>query len=96
MLYRDGVRLALETAQSVAREGYLSHVGLHADASELLSIRRRATASACEIVVERANALIFDDPFGVRWELNTFPYDNPVDLSTGARLGRWVQLKSRD
>jgi catechol 2,3-dioxygenase-like lactoylglutathione lyase family enzyme len=93
MLYRNGLRLALERAQPVARRGSLSHVGLHADASELPSIRRRATASACKIVAEHENALILDDPFGVRWELNTFPYDSPVSLSTGARLGQWLPMK---
>jgi hypothetical protein len=49
-------------------------------------------AGGCEIVVDTGRALIIDDPFGIRWELNTFAYDDPRSLSTGARTGRWIEL----
>src|SRR6266545_4777604 len=48
--------------------------------------------AGCRIVQDRAQALVFDAPFGVRWELNTFPYDDPPSLSTGARAGRWLEV----
>ena len=92
MLYWDGVRLALEAVESVADNGQLSHLGVHADEDELVRISKAAAASRCQIVVNSKRALIFDDPFGVRWELNSFPYDNPRAMSTGARTGNWLQL----
>ena len=48
------------------------------------------------IVLDRERALIIDDPFGVRWELNTFAYDDPSSLSTGARTGGWLEIKPPD
>jgi hypothetical protein len=44
------------------------------------------------VVVDREQTLIFDDPFGVRWEVNSFAYDDPPSMSTGARTGRWLDL----
>lgn len=96
MLYRDGLRLALEAVESVTDEGRLSHLGVHADEDALLRISQAAATSHCEIVVDSERALIFDDPFGVRWELNSFPYDNPRAMSTGARTGNWLQLPPPD
>jgi catechol 2,3-dioxygenase-like lactoylglutathione lyase family enzyme len=92
MLYRDGVRLALEAVDSVTDDGQLSHVGVLVDDGELERLRRIARAAGCAIVVESERALIFDDLFGVRWEFNTFSYDDPPSMSTGARTGRWLEL----
>ncbi len=92
MLYRDGIRLALEAADAVAADGQLSHVGVFVDEDELTRLRASAADAGCRIVQDRAQALVFDDPFGVRWELNTFPYDDPPSLSTGARAGRWLEV----
>jgi len=92
MLYRDGFRLALEAVDSVATKGQLSHVGVFVDEPELKRVRDTAASAGCEIVVESERALVIDDPFGVRWELNTFAYDNPPKLSTGARHGRWLNI----
>jgi catechol 2,3-dioxygenase-like lactoylglutathione lyase family enzyme len=86
MLFRDGFRLALERADHVAPKGQLSHIGLQVDAEELDALRRHVGA-----VVDNDRALVFDDRFGVRWELNTFAYDEPRALSTGARTGRWLE-----
>jgi catechol 2,3-dioxygenase-like lactoylglutathione lyase family enzyme len=94
VLYRDGFRLALEAVDRVVDDGHLSHVGVFVDEDELRRLREDAVGAGCEIALARSNALIFDDPFGVRWELNTFPYDDPPTLSTGARTGRWLKLKS--
>ncbi len=92
MLYRDGIRLALEAADAVAADGQLSHVGVFVDEDELTRLRASAADAGCRIVQDRAQALVFDDPFGVRWELNTFPYDDPPSLSTGTRAGRWLEV----
>ncbi len=93
MLHRDEFRLALEAAESVATDGQLSHLGVYVDDQELRRLREAAASAGCEIVVDRERALVIDDPFGIRWELNTFPYDDPPSLSTGARLGRWLDVQ---
>ena len=90
MLYRDGVRLALEAVREVQPDGQLSHVGLFADEDELPRLREAATRAGCVVVTDRETALIFDDPFGIRWEVSTFPYDHPPSMSTGARTGAWL------
>jgi catechol 2,3-dioxygenase-like lactoylglutathione lyase family enzyme len=93
MLYRDGFRLALEGVDRVSPPGLLSHVGVYADESELERLRERAEGTGCKIVTfDRERSLVIDDPFGVRWELNTFAYDDPPSLSTGARTGRWLDV----
>jgi catechol 2,3-dioxygenase-like lactoylglutathione lyase family enzyme len=92
MLYRDGLRLALEAADSVALDGQLSHVGVFVDEDELGRLRAAAADAGCRIASDRQQALIFDDPFGVRWEVNTFPYEDPPSLSTGARTGHWLEV----
>jgi catechol 2,3-dioxygenase-like lactoylglutathione lyase family enzyme len=92
MLYRDGFRLALEAVDVVADDGRLSHLGVLVDGDELPRLRRAAVELDCEIASSRSEALIFDDPYGVRWELNTFSYDDPPSLSSGARTGRWLDV----
>jgi hypothetical protein len=96
MLYRDGFRLALEAADAVAGNGQLSHVGVFVDEHELTRLREVAPGAGCHLVLDRAQALIFDDPFHVRWELNSFPYDDPPNMSTGARTGRWLEVRSSE
>ncbi len=92
-LYRDGFRLALEAVDSVvADDGLLSHIGAFVSEDELERLRRVAPAAGCTIAADRPQALILDDPLGVRWELNTFPYDDPPGLSTGARTGHWLDV----
>jgi catechol 2,3-dioxygenase-like lactoylglutathione lyase family enzyme len=95
MLYRDGLRLALEVGDEVADAGRLSHVGVFVDQDEFKRIRAAAEGLGCEIFGDDQRALIIDDPFGVRWELNSFPYEDPSSLSTGARAGRWLDLDQR-
>jgi len=92
MLHRGGLRLALEAVRSVANDGQLSHIGLHTDDEELGRLRMRVRAVGCQVAVDREQALVFDDPFGVRWEINTFSYGDPKALSTGARRGLWLEV----
>jgi catechol 2,3-dioxygenase-like lactoylglutathione lyase family enzyme len=93
MLYCDGFRLALEGVDRVSPLGQLSHVGVYADESDLERLHARAEGAGCRIVAfDRARSLVIDDLFGVRWELNTFAYDDPPSLSTGARTGLWLDV----
>lgn len=94
MLFRDGFRLALEVADAVAENGQLSHIGIFADEDELDRLRKIAADARCEVVSDHPRGLVLDDPFGIRWELNTFPYDDPTSLSTGARTGAWLDVGS--
>ena len=93
MLYRDGIRVALEKAKSVAADGQLSHVGIFVDDEELGRLRETAARAGCDVVLDRDRALVLDDPFGVRWELNSFMYDDPPSMSTGARTGSWLEIR---
>jgi catechol 2,3-dioxygenase-like lactoylglutathione lyase family enzyme len=96
MLYRGGLRLALEATAAVAGDGQLSHVGVFVDENELQRLREIGSDLGCQVVLDRAQALVLDDPFGVRWEFNSFSYDDPPSLSTGARTGRWLELAPSD
>ena len=42
----------------------------------------------CHIVTDRDGLLVFDDPYGVRWEATTAT----ALASTAARTGRWLDL----
>jgi catechol 2,3-dioxygenase-like lactoylglutathione lyase family enzyme len=92
MLHRDGLRLALEAADSVAPRGALSHLGVFVDERELERLRVTAASAGCTILDDRERAFIIDDAFGVRWEFNTFPYADPPRMSTGERSGRWLDV----
>jgi catechol 2,3-dioxygenase-like lactoylglutathione lyase family enzyme len=92
MLYRDGLRLALEAAESAVEQGRLAHLGIFADEEEFKLLREAAQAGG-EIVTDVERALIFDDRFGVRWEVNSFAYEDPPGMSTGARAGKWLVLE---
>jgi hypothetical protein len=63
-----------------------------ADGEKRFTTERDAPLSVGD-TFERARSLIIDDAFGLRWELNTFAYDHPPNLSTGARTGRWLEVK---
>jgi catechol 2,3-dioxygenase-like lactoylglutathione lyase family enzyme len=95
MLYRGGLRIALEAVESVAEDGRLAHVGIFADEDELEGLRETVADTGGDVVTDREQALIFDDRFGVRWEVNSFAYDNPPTMSTGARAGKWLELEHR-
>jgi catechol 2,3-dioxygenase-like lactoylglutathione lyase family enzyme len=90
-LHRDAFTLALEEGPSTAG-GRLSHIGLQVDAADLERLWMQAPASGCQVVTDRPTLLVFDDPYGVRWEVTTTTYDDPSTLSTGARAGRWLDV----
>lgn len=92
MLYRPGFALALEAVDEVAVPGQLSHIGLQVDSTELDRLRDQAVRVGCRIVHDHATTVVFDDPFGVRWEPTTIDYTDPRQYSTGARTGQWLTV----
>jgi catechol 2,3-dioxygenase-like lactoylglutathione lyase family enzyme len=89
-LHRDAFTLALEEGSSNP-SSRLSHIGVQVDIPELERLRT-AASEQCQIVHNQPTLLVFDDPYGVRWEVSTSSYDDPSRLSTGARTGRWLSL----
>ena len=90
-LHREAFTLALEDGPCV-EGGRLSHIGMQADAEDLERLRILAPTLGCQVVQDRPTLLVFDDPYGVRWEVTTIAYDDPQSLSTGARKGWWVSI----
>jgi catechol 2,3-dioxygenase-like lactoylglutathione lyase family enzyme len=89
-LHRDAFTLALEDGPGSA-DGRLSHIGIQVDTHELERLHTSAS-ELCQIVQDSPSLLVFDDPYGVRWEVTTSSYDDPRRLSTGVRLGRWLDV----
>lgn len=92
MLHRDDFALALEAAAHVQPHGTLSHIGILVDHSTFAALHERAVALGCHIVGVHERTLVFDDPYGVRWEPTVTPYTNPRQFSTGARNGQWLAV----
>jgi len=90
-LHRDAFTLALEDGSN-SEGGRLSHVGVQVDTQDLERLRTLAPSLGCQVVQEGPTILVFDDRYGVRWEMTTISYDDPGRLSTGARAGRWLSV----
>src|SRR5215470_7638101 len=90
-LHRDAFTLALEEGASSAC-GRLSHIGVQVDTEGLARLRTVATTLGCQVVQDGQTILVFDDPYGIRWEMTTSSYEDPRALSTGARKGLWLTL----
>ncbi len=93
-LHRDAFTLALEDGSGTAG-GRLSHIGVQVDAPDLERLRTQAPALGCQLTVNRPTLVVFDDPYGVRWEVTTTSYEDPSRLSTGARAGRWLEVSQQ-
>ena len=87
-LRSGGLRIALQPGN--ATPGLLTHLGLHVDDGELERVRDRVVRLGCPIVADRPGRLMFEDPYGVGWELAT----TEEVRSSGEALGRWVELSS--
>lgn len=94
-LHRDAFTLALEDGAG-SEGGRLSHVGVQVDTQELERLRAVAPTLGCQVVQDGTAILVFDDPYGVRWELTTISFNDPRRLSTGARKGRWIDLGQKN
>ena len=90
-LHRDAFTLALEEGSS-SGGGRLSHIGVQVEAEDLSRLRTVAPTLGCQVVQDGQAILVFDDPYGVRWEMTTSSYDDPRRLSTGARKGLWLTI----
>ena len=91
-LWRDGFNLALEQAPA-SGAGHVDHLGLLVEQQEVAETAARAREMGCTILVQRADIVVFTDRYGIRWELTSTQYESPVDQSTGARLGAWLDLE---
>jgi catechol 2,3-dioxygenase-like lactoylglutathione lyase family enzyme len=92
MLHRDGFALALEAAQEVQGQGTLSHLGLHVDQAAFDTLQHHAPLLGCTMVTIQPRTVVFDDPYGVRWEPTLTAFADPHLLSTGARHGLWLKV----
>ena len=90
-LWREGFNLALEQAPADGT-GNVDHLGLLVEQEDVAETAVRARALGCTVLVERADIVVFNDRYGLRWELTSTQYDSPADQSTGARLGAWLDL----
>lgn len=92
MLHRLGFALALEAVDEVTDAGQLSHIGVQVSVSELDRLRHDALRLGCQVIHDQPTTLVFDDPYGVRWEPTTIDYTEPRQYSTGARAGKWLSV----
>ena len=92
MMYRDHFALALERAEMVQPFGTLSHIGILVTPEHLAWLRDHAPAVGCTLVHSGELTVVFDDPYGVRWEPTVIPYTDPVQFSSGVRLGKWLAV----
>jgi catechol 2,3-dioxygenase-like lactoylglutathione lyase family enzyme len=93
MLYRGDLAIDLEARTVPEGRGPFSHTGLHVDGQELEMVRERARDSGCSVTFNAPHMVVFDDLFGMRWEVTTLSYADPYALSAGHREGRWFNAK---
>lgn len=91
VLHGGALTLALE-AGPAQPAGQLSHIGLAVAAEQLDALRQRIAALGGNAGLQRADLLVFDDRFGVRWEIAAAPLPPAEQQSSGARAGRWLEL----
>lgn len=94
MLYHGGLSIDLEARAVPHGIGRFSHTGLHVASDELALIKNRARECNCTKTYDAAHMIVFNDPFGMRWEVTTLAYDKPSALSAGCREGRWYANQS--
>ena len=93
MLYREGFVLALARTDALTIGGALDHIGLWMDEEEIFCLRKQATDLGCKIRHDRPLSIVFEDPYQIKWEISTYPYDDPPSLSNSAQRGRWLKLQ---
>ncbi len=94
VLCGGGLTLALEAGPG-GPSGRLSHVGLLVSTEQLTVLRARLARLGGAVDTERSDLVVFDDRFGVRWEVASAPQPPPERQSAGARRGRWLDLPDR-
>lgn len=58
------------------------------DKPDLAALRQRATELGCDVVTDRDELLVFDDGYGIRWEVSV----SSELRSNGVWNGRWFEL----
>lgn len=91
MVYRGDFAIDLEARPVPVPGGRYSHTGIEVTSDELEHMREVVSHYDCEITHSSSSILVFDDPYGMRWEFMTLSYDKPELLSAGAREGRWAE-----
>jgi hypothetical protein len=79
-------------SSSQSRCAFRGHIGVQVDAEDLSRLRTVAPTLGCQVVQDGQSILVFDDRYGVCWEMTTSSYDDPRRLSTGTRMGRWLTI----
>ena len=83
-LRRDDLLLALFPGDP--QPGTVFLIAITASAEEVTSVRDRLPADT-PVEADQADALMFIDPFGFRWQLCGLGFSGPGD-----RHGRWLQV----
>lgn len=90
MLCRGGFAIDLEARPVPDAGGRFSHTGIEVSDEELERLRDKASKINCTVTHNSKPILVFDDPYGMRWEFTTLKYAEPKGLSAGSREGRWA------
>lgn len=90
MVYRDNLRLALTDEGTGDANGRIDHIGFQVSPEQLCRIRARVTTHELTIVDERDDeVLVFDDLYGLHWELDTRSFADPI------AIGRAVEARQQ-
>jgi len=91
---RDRVQVALFAAvENIPASGLLDHVAIEVGADDIHAVRRGIAALGGAVQTERNGVLIFDDRFGIRWEMTTKPEDYG---NNGEMRGRWLDVAKKE
>ncbi|MDE1822656.1 MAG: hypothetical protein KGI98_17605, partial [Euryarchaeota archaeon] len=91
VLAREGLVLALEEKERVIPGERLQHIGLEGDEGELQRLEGLVWGLGGQVVTRGAGLLVFDDAYGVKWEITSHHALEPADRSSGARAGKWFR-----
>jgi len=91
---RDRLQVALfATTEDIPAFGLLDHVAIEVEADDIHAVRRGIAALGGAAQTERNGVLIFDDRFGIRWEMTTKQADYG---NNGEMRGRWLDVAKKE
>lgn len=94
VISRDNLQVALfATAENIPAFELLDHVAIEVEVDDLRAVRCSIAALGGAVQTERNGVLIFDDRFGIRWEMTTKPADYG---NNGEMRGRWLDVAKND
>ncbi len=94
VLSREGLVLQLEGRERVVPGERLAHVGLDGDEGEISRLESLVWGLGGQVVTRLPDHLVFDDAYGVRWDVSANRASYVSDTSSGARSGRWFRPRS--